>query len=202
MLAIDTLLLQPCCALAKCKACQTPWVYEFVVGKQGKKEYPHLQNPSKGKQRGDPRMETNEALQTALGQVAEAELLTLVKSLNELRAGDLKGLEERVLATAFAIGRGLLACLLSHHQPAERPAARRVGSCGHRQRLVGQRSKQLLTALGKISFPRPYYQCVQEAAKQQAEGKEPREPACSHGEAPADALWGVQARRTSPKGHE
>src|SRR5258708_28150995 len=92
MLAIDTLLLQPCCALAKCKACQTPWVYEFVVGKQGKKEYPHLQNPSKGKQRGDPRMETNEALQTALGQVAEAELLTLVKSLNELRAGDLKGL--------------------------------------------------------------------------------------------------------------
>lgn len=147
-------------------------------------------------------METNEALQTALGQVAEAELLTLVKSLNELRAGDLKGLEERALATAFAIGRGLLACLLSHHPPSERPAARRVGSCGHRQRLVGQRSKQLLTAVGKISFPRPYYQCVQEAASQQAEGKEPREPACSHGEAPADALWGVQARRTSPKVQE
>jgi hypothetical protein len=65
--------------------------------------------------------------------------------------------------------------------------------------LVGERPKELLTLLGKVKFRRPYYQCLlgeSSPAQQQGEGKT-EEVACSHGEAPADALWGVQERRTT-----
>ncbi len=42
----------------------------------------------------------------------------------------------------------------------ECPSARREGACGHEQRLVGDRSKQVLTLLGKVTLRRPYYQCI------------------------------------------
>jgi len=46
-----------------------------------------------------------------------------------------------------------------------------------------------VTLLGKLTFKRAYYQCVVEA--------ECMPTGCTHGEAPADRLWGVQGRRTT-----
>lgn len=138
-------------------------------------------------------METNEYLQTALRQEAEVEVLKLVESLPTLKEGDLKGVETHVLERIMSVGRKWMECILSHESPCEPPPVRREGACGHEQHLVGVRPKQLLTMLGKVTFCRPYYQCVRSEQAEAAGNKQE----CSHGEAPADAIWGVQARRTS-----
>jgi hypothetical protein len=144
-------------------------------------------------------METNEAVKRALWRETEAELVKLVERIEDVGEGDLKELEQQVLETIFAIGRGLMESILNRGEQEERAATRREGSCGHQQRLVGERPKELLTLLGKVKFRRPYYQCLlgeSSPAQPQGEG-EPEEASCSHGEAPADALWGVQERRTT-----
>lgn len=138
-------------------------------------------------------METNEYLQTALRQEAEVEVLKLVESLPTLKEGDLKGVETHVLERIMSVGRKWMECILSHESSCEPPPVRREGACGHEQHLVGVRPKQLLTMLGKVTFCRPYYQCVRSEQAEAAGNKQE----CSHGEAPADAIWGVQARRTS-----
>src|SRR5260221_1044279 len=138
-------------------------------------------------------METKEGQKTALMQEAEAGVLKLLESLQTLKEGDLKGLEQQVMETIFAVGRGWLESILSQAAPEEQAAGQRWGSCGHRQQLVGYRPKQVLTLLGKISFKRAYYQCVVE--EERAEASTPE--VCTHGEAPADGRWGVQGRRTS-----
>jgi hypothetical protein len=68
------------------------------------------------------------------------------------------------------------------------------GKCGHVQKLVGYRTKKLLTLFGEVELKRAYYQC------QVIEGQKEEEPTkkCSHGKAPADSLWGIQGTRTSP----
>ncbi len=132
-------------------------------------------------------METNEAVKAALVQAAEQELYKLIISLQEVPVGDLKYLEQQVMQAALAIGARWLGEVLSGQAQQAAPA-RREGSCGHRQRLVGQRPKHLLTLVGKVSMCRPYYQCLLE---------EDEEASCTHGEAPADAVWGVQERRTT-----
>jgi Uncharacterised protein family (UPF0236) len=140
-------------------------------------------------------METNEAVKRALWRETEVELVKLVERIEDVAEGDLKELEQQVMETIFAIGRGLMESILNRGEQGEEAATRREGSCGHHQRLVGKRPKDLLTLLGKVKFRRPYYQCVLEesnSGQPQAE-----EVNCSHGEAPADALWGVQERRTT-----
>jgi hypothetical protein len=136
-------------------------------------------------------METNEALRMALVQEAEAEVTQLLKRVQELEGGDLKGVEHEVLMRMFVLGRSLLERLIQAQAETVAAPARREGACGHEQRLVGQRSKQVLTLLGTITIQRAYYQCLDPAEEQ--EGKRP----CTHGEAPADVVWGVQHRRTS-----
>src|SRR5947209_5066074 len=74
-------------------------------------------------------------------------------------------------------------------EEAESPS-RREGACGHKQRLVGMRSKQLHTLMGKVTIGRSYYQCLGEEEEPSA--------ACSHGQAPWDSVWGQIAGRTSP----
>src|SRR3989440_5493183 len=86
------------------------------------------------------------------------------------------------------MGRSLLEGILNSRLREQRPVARRQGSCGHRQRLVGERPKQLLSLVGPVTFVRPYYQCLEVPAA---------EKSCTHGEAPDDALWGVHQRRTT-----
>jgi hypothetical protein len=83
-------------------------------------------------------METNETLKTALWLQAEMELQHIMERVQALAEGDLKGLEEQVDGE-------------SAQQSAEeqRPAAHRQGGCGHEQRFVGERPKQVLTRLGE-----------------------------------------------------
>ena len=182
-------------------------VYEKVVGKGRKKEYPHLQNPALVKSREEtPNMETSEGLKTALKQEAELGVRKLLEDLQSLQEGDLKGLEQQVRETVFALGRAWMEHVLSHPTGQDEAASQpQVGSCGHPQRLVGQRPKQVLTLLGKITFQRAYYQCVLQDersasagnAAEQTEAAACQPSTCPHGHAPADGLWGVRGRRTS-----
>jgi hypothetical protein len=152
-------------------------------------------------------METSEGLKTALKQEAEKGVLKLLESLQNLQEGDLKGLEQQVRETIFALGRGWMERILSPRASDEKTkeSQSRVGSCGHPQRLVEYRPKQVLTLVGKITFKRAYYQCLTEGerpASEEKAGGDARAEAsqsggCRHGEAPVDVLWGVQGRRTS-----
>lgn len=84
----------------------------------------------------------------------------------------------------------MLEQILNHSaQEAEQPT-KREGACGHQQRLVGIRPKQLPTLMGKVTIGRAYYQCMVE--------EEDPSTLCSHGQAPWDMVWGQIAGRTSP----
>jgi hypothetical protein len=118
-------------------------------------------------------------------------LACFLEQVSQTTEGDLKHLEEQVVKSSQAIGRKLMAGVLTSRLHEGRPVARRQGSCGHVQRLVGERSKELITLVGPVSFVRPYYQCLQTA-------ETPEEHDGPHAEAPADALWGVDQQRTTP----
>jgi len=148
-------------------------------------------------------METSQGVKTVLIQQPEVEVRKLLESLQTLEEGDLKGLEQRVLETIFAIGREWMASMLSEPTPEERAPSQRMGRCGHPQRLEGYRPKQVLTLLDKVTVRRAYYRCVM-AAEQvagsemggaEAEADTPQ--TCTHGEAPVDELWGLHGQRTS-----
>src|SRR5438552_4137381 len=147
-------------------------------------------------QRGDSRMETNEQIRRVLSKALEEELDTFLAQVSQMTEGELKQLEEQVVKSSQAIGRKLMEGVLTSRLHEHRPAARRQGSCGHVQRLVGERPKELITLVGPVRFVRPYYQCLHAG-----EGQEEQD--CSHGEAPADVLWGVDKQRTTPgvQGH-
>jgi Uncharacterised protein family (UPF0236) len=118
----------------------------------------------------------------------QAELERFFVQMQDLHEGDWDHLEEQVIKTSQQMGRSLLEGMLNSQLREQRPVARRQGRCGHRQRLVGERPKHLLTLLGPVTFLRPYYQCLELDAA---------EASCTHGEAPDDAVWGVDERRTS-----
>jgi len=138
-------------------------------------------------------METNE---TAIGvqyQEAEQELMKLIEEVEGLEAGDLKGLEEKIYQGIFKIGRKVMECGMR-----EEPGPTKMqGECGHQQKLVGYRSKKLLTLFGEVEWKRAYYQCQVEADQEPAAEQE-QAPKCSHGRAPADEKWGVRGKRTTP----
>src|SRR5579863_8857330 len=133
-------------------------------------------------------METNEQMKQAMQAAIQAELERFFAQMQDLREGDLEHLEEQVVQTSQRMGRSLLEGMLNSQLREQRPAARRQGRCGHRQRLVGERPKELLSLLGPVTLVRPYYQCL---------GVDEAEARCTHGEAPADAVWGVEERRTT-----
>lgn len=84
----------------------------------------------------------------------------------------------------------MLAQIVKHAGQQMETPARREGACGHRQRLVGMRPKQLHTLMGKMTITRAYYQCI---------GKdEENESTCSHGHIPFDEIWGLSGGQTSP----
>ena len=90
-------------------------------------------------------METSEGVKTALRQEAEAGVRKMLESLQTLKEGDLKGLEQQVMETICAVGRGWMESILGEAAPQEQAPRQRVGSCGHQQQLVGYRPKQVLT---------------------------------------------------------
>jgi len=148
-------------------------------------------------------METSQGVKTVLIQQAEVGVRKLLEHLQTVEEGDLKGLEQQMLETIFAIGRQWMETILSEGALEERASSQRIGRCGHLQQLVGYRPKQVLTLLGKVTFRRAYYQCV--VAGDRAEGREMQggeaeastQEVCTHGEAPRDVLWGLQEQRTS-----
>ena len=135
-------------------------------------------------------METNEQLRKVLREALEEELESFLEQVKPVKEGELERLEKQVVKSSQAMGRKLMEAVLNSRLQKPRPAARREGNCGHPQRLVGERAKELITLVGPVHFVRPYYQCLQV-------GEREEEQDCSHGEAPADALWGVQEQRTS-----
>lgn len=136
-------------------------------------------------------MKTDESMKATLIQTAEAEITQVVERIQSLEEGDLMGVEEEVLKMIFRLGRTVLEELVTGQTEQETPAERRVGKCGHEQRLMGERTKEVLTLLGTITVRRAYYRCQRDANETE------ERPGCSHGEAPADAVWGIQERRTS-----
>ncbi len=127
-------------------------------------------------------METNEQRKKAIRAALQEELEGFFAQVEDLSEGDLEHLEEQVVKTSQQMGRRLLEGTLDSRLREQRPVARRQGRCGHRQRLVGERPKHLLTLVGPVTFVRPYYQCL---------GVSGEEESCSHGEAPDDRVWGV-----------
>ncbi len=130
-------------------------------------------------------METNEQRKKAVRAAIQEELEGFFAHVQDLSEADLEHLEEQVVKTSQQqvvktsqqMGRRLLEGILDSRLREQRPVARRQGSCGHRQRLVGERPKELLSLVGPVTFVRPYYQCLEvpEAEK-----------SCTHGEAPDD----------------
>jgi hypothetical protein len=133
-------------------------------------------------------VETNEQRKKAVRAAIQEELEGFFAHVQDLSEGDLEQLEEQVVKTSQQMGGSLLEGMLDSRLREERPAARRQGSCGHRQRLVGERPKELLTLVGRVRFVRPYYQCLQVCEQ---------DGMCTHGEVPDDVLWGVDERRTT-----
>jgi hypothetical protein len=123
-------------------------------------------------------------------QETEKEMLKMIDQVEMIQEGDLQTLEQSVLRACLSLGRTMMEQILNHTgEEAERPS-RREGACGHQQRLVGRRPKQLHTLMGKVTIGRAYYQCMVEAEEPSA--------TCSHGQAPWDLVWGQIAGRTSP----
>ena len=120
-------------------------------------------------------METNEQMKRILREAVREELERFFEEVDEIAEGQLEQLEEQVVKTSQQLGRSLLEGVLDSRLRGQRPAARREGSCGHRQRLVGERPKELLTLVGKVRFVRPYYQCLEVCEQDRT---------CTHGEAP------------------
>ncbi len=135
-------------------------------------------------------METNEKLKIALLQETEQEMLKMIDQLETIPEGDLQTLEQSVLRACLSLGRTMLEQILNHAGKEAESPSRREGACGHPQRLVAIRPKQLHTLMGKVTIRRAYYQCVVEEEKPSA--------TCSHGQAPFDQVWGCVRGRTSP----
>lgn len=134
-------------------------------------------------------METNEGLKKTLLSLAEMGIEQLIESMQEVKTGDLQALEQQILRQVLAVGQACLETVLNEQAHHAGSAARREGQCGHRQRFVGNRPRQVLTLLGKITIHRGYYQCM---------GNEQHEERCQRGEAPFDACWGLGAQQSSP----
>jgi Uncharacterised protein family (UPF0236) len=135
-------------------------------------------------------METNEKLKTALLQETEKAMIEMIDQLQTVREGDLQTLEQNVLTACLSLGRIVMEQVLNHAGEEVGREARRDGECGHRQRLVGMRPRQLHTLMGKVTIWRAYYQCMVEQGERDTE--------CSHGQTPYDELWGPFHGRTSP----
>jgi hypothetical protein len=140
-----------------------------------------------------PQMETNEQAKREHYQEVERALVKLIEEIESMKDGDLKGLEQRIYKGVLEMGRHLLQCRLNDCR--EKAAGKQVGECGHDQHLVDYRTKQILTIMGKVEFKRAYYQCHQK--KEQQGDEEKQKQRCS-GRAPADHIWGIDQRRTTP----
>jgi len=112
-------------------------------------------------------METNEQIRRVLSKALEEELETFLEQISQMTEGELKHLEEQVVKSSQAIGRKLMEGVLNSRLHERRPVARRKGRCGHVQRLVGERPKELITLVGPVSGcrVRTINVCIEEKRK-------------------------------------
>jgi hypothetical protein len=136
-------------------------------------------------------METNEQVQREHYQEAERILVKVIEEVEGMKDGNLKEIEQKIYKGVLELGRTLLQCRINHCQ--EKESGKQVGECGHERYLVDYRTKQILTLMGKIEFKRAYYHCHQEKESEEEEQKQN----CP-GRAPADQVWGIDQRRTTP----
>jgi hypothetical protein len=144
-------------------------------------------------------METSEGMENVLLQEAATEVRKRLQSLQPLPEGDLKGLEQQIMASVFRLGRRWMEQILSASDAQAKEPAERIGACGHVQPLLGDRPRQVLSLPSKLSFKRASYQCCLPTEEQGDEQKaQEQSPAlCTHAEAPADARWGLHGQRTT-----
>ena len=135
-------------------------------------------------------METNEQAQRERYREVERILVKLVEEIEGIEDGDLKELEQTIYKGVLELGRNLFQCRIN--QSGEKAAGQPVGECGHKHHVVDYRTKQILTMMGKGEFKRAYYQCQREG-----EQKDEQKQHCP-GRAPADQIWGIDQRRTTP----
>src|SRR6266851_6285091 len=112
-------------------------------------------------------METNEQIRRVLSKALEEELESFLEQVSQMTEGELKHLEKQVVKSSQAIGRKLMEGVLNSRLHERRPVARREGSCGHVQRLVGERPKELITLVGAVSGcrARTINACMEEKRK-------------------------------------
>jgi hypothetical protein len=139
-------------------------------------------------------METNETVTRY--QAAEKELLKLIEAVEGIKAGNLKELEETIYPGIFKVGRHLMECKINNEKDDHPVSTKIQGECGHDQKLVGYRTKNIITLFGEIEFKRAYYQC--QIDEGQKENEQDQTQPCSHGRSPADELWGIQGTKTTP----
>jgi len=139
------------------------------------------------------KMETNETVTQY--QAAEKEWLKLIEAVEGVEEGNLKELEETIYPRIFKVARQLMECAMKKKEDCQPVSTKIQGECGHDQKLVGYRTKKLLTMFGEVDFKRAYYQCqMDEEQKNEQDQIQP----CSHGRAPADEIWGIKGTRTTP----
>lgn len=138
-------------------------------------------------------METNEQTQREHYQEVERAIVKLIEEVEDIEDGNLRELEQKIYTGVLELGRKLFQCRIN--QSGEKAPGSQVGECGHEQQLVDYRTKQILTMMGKVQFKRAYYHCHKEK-KQEGEEEEKKQH-CS-GRAPADQIWGIDQRRTTP----
>ncbi len=137
-------------------------------------------------------METNEQAQRERYREVERALVKLVEEIEEVEDGDLKELEQKIYKGVLEIGRKLFQCRIN--KGGEKAPGKQMGECGHEQHLVGYRTKQILTIMGKVEFQRAYYQCQRGKEEQEEE----QQKLCGQGRSPADQVGGRDQRRTTP----
>src|SRR5436309_10726665 len=138
-------------------------------------------------------METKKPDQRERYQEVERTLVKLVKEIEGIEDGNVKELEQKIYKGVLELGRNLFQCRIN--QSGEKAAGKQVGECGHKQHVVDYRTKQILTMMGKVEFKRAYYQCQRE--EEQKGEKDEQKQRCP-GRAPADHIWGIDQRRTTP----
>lgn len=133
-------------------------------------------------------METNERMKKAVRAAIQEAWERFFAQVQELSEGDVEHREEQVVTTSQQMGRNVLEGMRDRRLREQRPAARRQGRCGHRQRVGGERPTHLLRLVGPVTFVRPSDHCL---------GVPEADASWTHGEAHDDALWGVQQQRTT-----
>jgi hypothetical protein len=90
-----------------------------------------------------------------------------VEEIEEVEDGELKELEHKIYTGVLERGRKLFQARMN--KGGEQAPAKQLGACGHEQQLVGYRTKQLLTMMGKVEFKRAYYHCQRAREENEAE---------------------------------